>query len=241
MSRFRLATRAQMIVMTVVWLAVLLVIDYTKNPHLRAAAPTAAATAASTGLGIWVNHLCCTGCLGDVRDALAQIPWIDAEQIRAREHVISREQADEHPTPQSDYGGWVDVGVTSVAEINFVEIDHALREKGMVASRLEFGGPAHFRLEAKVRHMCCGMCRDAADRLPSLDRARLGLRWVDSVTSDHAGRKITVHARYQSPGERIDVAELLGALDQVGLPAMSLHVLADAEEPPKAPGGSAGR
>ena len=85
------------------------------------------------------------------------------------------------------------------------------------------------------------MCRDATDRIPTLDRARLRMRWVDSVTSDRAGQKVTVHARYQAAGERIDVADLLGALDEVGLPAMSLHVLADAEPQAKVPGGSAGR
>jgi hypothetical protein len=239
--KYRLATRTQWIVMTIVWLGVLLAIDFWKNPHLRAAEPTRAAAARQAGLAIWVNHLCCTGCLGEVRDALVAIPWVDPDQIHPREQVISREQADEHPTPQSDYGGWVDVGVTSVSAIDFVEIDRALRDHGMVASRIEFGGPEHFRLEAKVRHLCCGMCRDATDRIPTLDRARTRLRWVDSVTSDRAGQKVTVHARYQGPSDRIDVADLLGAMDEVGLPAMSLHVLADAEPQPKVPGGSAGR
>jgi len=62
-----------------------------------------------------------------VRDALAAVPWIDANQIHPRQNVISRDQADEHPTPQSDYGGWVDVGVTSLKDIDFVEIDRVLR------------------------------------------------------------------------------------------------------------------
>jgi len=131
--------------------------------------------------------------------------------------------------------------VRGIAEIDFVEIDRALRERGMVASRIEFGGPQHFRLEAKVRHLCCGMCKDATDRIPTLDRARNRLRWVDSVSADRAGQRITIHARYQGAGDTVDVADLLGAFDEVGLPAMSLHVLADAEPQPKVPGGSVGR
>src|SRR6185503_19919172 len=161
--------------------------------------------------------------------------------IHPRQNVVSREQADEHPTPSSDYGGWVDVGVSNIAAIDFVELDRALREKGMVAARIEFAGPEHFRLEAKVRHLCCGMCKDATDRIPTLDRARMGLRWVDSITSDRAQHSVTVHARYQGAGEAIDVAELLGAFDEVGLPAFSLKVLADAEPRPKVPSGSVGR
>jgi len=240
MTRFQQATRTQIVLMTVGWLGVLLAIDYVKNPHLRAAErmPERAPQAA---LSLWINHLCCTGCLGEVRDALAAVPWIDAKEIHPRQNVVSREQADEHPTPQSDYGGWVDVGVTNLKEIDFVEIDRVLREKGMVASRIEFAGPEHFRLEAKVRHLCCGMCKDATDRIPTLDRARMGLRWVDSITSDRAQHSVTVHARYQGAGEAIDVADLLGAFDEVGLPAFSLKVLADAEPRPKVPSGSVGR
>jgi hypothetical protein len=136
----------------------------------------------------------------------------------------------------------VDVGVTNVKAIDFVEIDRALREHGMLASRIEFGGPQHFRLQARVRHLCCGMCKDAADRIPTLDRARNGrLRWVDSVTADRAGQRVTVHARYQNAGDTVDVSDLLGAFDEIGLPALSLAVLADAEPQPRVPGGSVGR
>jgi hypothetical protein len=240
MNRFRLATPVQIVAMTVGWLAVLLAINYAKNTHLRASERTAGRPP-SAALGLWINHLCCTGCLGDVRDALAAIPWVDIKQIHPREQVITREQA-EVAAPQSDYGGWVDVGVTNIGAIDFVEIDRALREHGMVASRIEFGGPQHFRLQARVRHLCCGMCKDAADRIPTLDRARNGrLRWVDSVTADRAGQRVTVHARYQNAGDTVDVSDLLGAFDEIGLPALSLAVLADAEPQPRVPGGSVGR
>jgi hypothetical protein len=227
MTRFRLATRNQIVVMIVVWLAVLLAIDYAKNPHLWAAGD-APARPPSAALSLWVNHLCCTGCLADVREALAGLPWIDAKQIRAREQVISREQA-EVAGPQSEYGGWVDVGVSDIKGVDFVAIDRALRARGMVASRMEFAGPQHYRLEAKVHHLCCGMCRNAGERLTTLERARARLRWVDSVTADRAAHTVTVHARFQGPGEAVDVADLLGAFDEVGLPPLSLRVLAGAE------------
>lgn len=235
MTRFRLATRTQIAVMIVVWLAVLLAIDYTKNPHLWAAG-VVPARPPSAALSLWVNHLCCTGCLADVRQALADLPWIDPERIRARERVISREQADA-AGPQSEYGGWVDAGVRDINGVDFVAIDRALRERGMVASRIEFAGPPHFRLAARVHHLCCGMCRDAGERIATLDRARTRLRWVDSVTADRAAHTVTVHARYQSPGEAVDVADLLAAFDEVGLPPLSLRVLDDAE-PTTVPAGA---
>ena len=232
MTRFRLATRYQIVAMTVAWLGVLMAIDVTKNPHLWAAAE-APARPPDAALSLWVNHLCCTGCLADVREALAGLPWVDARQVRARERVVSREQA-ETAGPQADYGGWVDVALGDVEGVDFVAVDRALRERGMVASRMEFAGPPHYRLEAKVHHMCCGMCRDAAQRMPALERARSRLRWVDSVTADRG--TVTVHARYQAAGEAVDVADLLGAFDEVGLPPMSLRVRAGAE-PTTGPAG----
>lgn len=238
MTRFRLATRTQIVVMSVGWLAVLLAIDYNKNPHLWAAGE-APARPPSAALSLWVNHLCCTGCLADVREALAGLPSIDPGQIRAREQVISREQADA-AGPQSEYGGWVDVGVSDIDGLDFVAIDRALRVRGMVASRMEFAGPQHYRLEAKVHHLCCGMCREAGQRMTTLDRARTRLRWVDSVTADRAAHTVTVHARFQGPGEAVDVADLLGAFDEVGLPPLSLRVLAGAE-PRTLPAGAGGR
>jgi hypothetical protein len=229
MTRFRLATRTQIAMMIVGWLAVLLAIDYSKNPHLWAARQTPAPDRPpSARLSLWVNHLCCTGCLGDVRGALADLPWVDPGQIRARKRVLEREHAGA-AGPQSEYGGWVDVGVNDIDGVDFVAIDRALRERGMVASRMEFAGPQHYRLEAKVHHLCCGMCRDAEERMTAMDRARTRLRWVDSVTSDGAAHTVMVHARYRRPDEAVDVADLLGAFDEVGLPPLSLRVRAGAE------------
>lgn len=229
-TRFRLATPVQMVVMTIAWLGVLVAIDYAKNPRLRAAETTPAKPETPT-IGLWINHLCCAGCLGQVQDALVAIPWIDPQHVRPREPVMSNEQA-EAAGPITDDGGWVDVGVADVKGLDFVEIDRVLREHGLVASRIEFGGPRHFRLDARVR--CCGMCQQAVDRILAIDRARPipRLRWVDSVTTDRAGQRVTVHARYQDPGDVVDVADLLGAFDEAGLPAFSLQVVAEGGEAP---------
>jgi hypothetical protein len=119
-----------------------------------------------------------------------------------------------------------------LARVDFVALDRALREKGLVASRLEFGGVAHFRLEAQVAHMCCGACEDAARRTVSLSRALSAgrLLWVDSVTTDRARHRVVVYARYLEPGKTVDVAELLAAFEQVGFVPSSLRVLTSPEQ-----------
>jgi hypothetical protein len=227
-TKIRLATPAHLAGLTAAWFAVLMTIDYTKNPHLWA--KDAREERRGAPLSLWVNHLCCTGCLADARKALESLPWIKGHPIAVRARLRSREQA-EAAGPAEAFGGWIDVGLPDVTGVDFVQLDRALRGAGLVASRMEFGGAAHFRLEAEVKHLCCGMCKGAAERMSELGRMRaLGrLRWLDSVSADHAKHRIVVHARYLQAGESVDVAELLGALDEVGLPPTSLRVLTGPE------------
>ena len=82
-------------------------------------------------------------------------------------------------------------------------------------------------------HLCCGACEKAAERTAELSRALAAgrLKWVDSVTADHAKHRIVVHARFLEPGKTIDVVELLGALDSVGFAPFSLRVSTGREQP----------
>ena len=134
--------------------------------------------------------------------------------------------------PAADYGGWLDIDVKDVNQIDFVAIDRALRDEGMVASQMQFGGVRHFRFEAQVRHLCCGMCKDACERMPELAKTRQSgrLKWLDSVVAERATGKVTIHARYLEPDQRIDAAELMGAMDELGLPPFSLKIVMSAEE-----------
>jgi hypothetical protein len=228
-TKIRLATPLQITALTAAWLAVLLLIDYTKNPHLwNNASPS---PAVSVPLSLWVNHLCCSGCLSDVTAALEALPWVGSGQVRARQGTLLTPKEAEARGPAGEYGGWVDVQVKDPTLIDFVAVDRALRDKGLVASRMELGGLAHFRLEAQVAHLCCSVCSDAAQHAMELSRALSTMRlgWVDSVSADHVQHRIVVYARYLEPGKTIDVAELLGALDQVGLAPFSLRAVAGTE------------
>jgi len=228
--KIRLATNAQILVLAVAWLAVCMGIDYKFNRHLWAG--TVEAPPASVPLSLRINHLCCTGCLDDVKKALQTLPWLKDAPIKVREgNLRTQEQADV-AGPAGEYGGWIDISVKELSQIDFVAIDQALRAEGLVASQMQFGGLRHFRLEGRVRHMCCGMCKDACERLPELGKAKQSgrLRWLDSVSAERASGKVVVHARYQEPDDRIDITELLGAMDEIGLPPFSLKVVAGAEE-----------
>jgi copper chaperone CopZ len=231
-GKIRLATNGQILAMALAWLAACMAIDFTFNRHLWAG--VSEPPPSSVPLSLRINHLCCTGCFDDVKKALAELPWLKDAPIKVRAGNLRTQEQAEVAGPAADYGGWLDIAVSDVSQIDFVAIDQALRSEGFVASQMQFGGPRHFRLEARVRHMCCGMCKDACERLPELARTRQGgrLRWLDSVSADRAGARVVFHARYQEPDARIDVTELLATMDEVGLPPSTLKVVVGGEEAP---------
>jgi copper chaperone CopZ len=228
-GKIKLATSAQILGMAVAWLAACMGIDFTFNRHLWTARPEVLPT---TSLALRINHLCCTGCLDDVKKALQTLPWLKDAPMNVREGSLKTQEEAEVAGPAADYGGWLDIDVKDVSQIDFVAIDRALRDEGMVASQMQFGGVRHFRFEAQVRHMCCGMCKDACERMPELARTRQSgrLKWLDSVVAERATGKVTIHARYLEPDQRIDAAQLMGAMDEIGLPPFSLRVVVSAEE-----------
>ena len=228
-GNIKLATTPQILAMSIAWLGACMGIDFAFNRHLWTATVEVPPTSA---LSLRINHLCCTGCFDDVRAALETLPWLKDAPMSVRAGNLKTQEEAEMAGPAADYGGWVDIDIKDVSQIDFVAIDRALRDAGMVASQMQFGGVRHFRLEARVRHMCCGMCKDACERLPELAGIKQTgrLKWLDSVVADLATDRVTVHARYLELDERIDAAELLGAMDQVGLPPFSLKVVVSAEE-----------
>lgn len=223
-TRVRLASPVLVAALTLAWVGVCMGIDYTWNRHLWEASARDAGAPADTPLSLRINHMCCSGCFADVREALKKVAWLAEETMNVRERLLSQEQA-EGAVRSLDYSGWVDVTVPDLTRVDFVEIDRVLREEGMVASEMQLRFPktTHIRFVAQVRHLCCGMCVDAAQRIKELSRAQQfgRLRWLDSVTASHRNKEVVFHARYE---ESIDVAELLGALDAIGLPAFSLRV-----------------
>lgn len=229
-GRVKLATSTQILALSVVWLALCMGIDYRFNRHLWAG--TSAPPPVTVPLSLRIDHLCCSGCLDDVQEALHTLPWLANAAMTVRERKLPTQAQAEAAGPAGDYGGWLDIAVNDVERIDFVAIAQALRAGGFTASQMQFGGPRHFRFEAGVRHLCCGMCKDACERLPELARTRQSgrLRWLDSVSAERATSRVIFHARYQEPDARVDVAELLAALDAVGLPASTLRVVVGGEQ-----------
>ena len=243
-GKIRLASPGLLAGMTVVWLVALVGIDYVYNPHLWKKSSGEAPQPKDTALSIYINHLCCTGCFADAEEALKSIPWLKNCSMRQRGELPTIEAA-EAKARQSEYGGWIDLSVPEISRIDFVEIDKALRGEGLVASRMVVRGVKHVRLVADVKHMCCGMCKDAIQVLgknnqssgPGLSFGAGGLaelNWIDSIVADHIQKKVTVYPRYQDPEKGFDVGELLAAMDRVGLAPFSVRIQLESSEMPAA-------
>ena len=220
-GRIRLATTAQILAMSIAWLAACLGIDYTFNRHLWAG--TVETPPSSVPLSLNLHHLRCQGCLDAIQKALRTLPWLQDAPMAVRA-----------PGPDvavGDYAGWLDISVADVSQIDFVALEQTLRQEGFVASRVEFGGLRHFRLEGQARHLCSPTSQDGCEPLPDVGAVRQSdrLRWPDSLSTDATGSTVVFHVRYQQPNDRIDVKELFAAMDEYGLWPSTLRVVAAAE------------
>jgi len=223
------ATAKQIITLVIVITVGCYVFDYYQNPQLRHhGTATSANVDKGARLTLWINHLCCSDCLNDARQALAALPGIDAPNAIGPKQLLTRVQADQSKTSFPQNGNSIELVVSDPDKLDFVALDNALRDKGLVAGRMELSGIEHFRLAAKVEHLCCGMCeRSAHERIAFLKaRGQSGqLKWLDSISVDRDAKTIVAHARYLQIGKTVDVTEFLAALNDIGYAPRSVQIL----------------
>ncbi len=225
----KFATATQIVVLSIISCVGLFALDYFKNPQLwhRSAAASSATAAKGVHLTLWMNHLCCTSCMDDVRAALATVPGIDAAAAVPPKDLLTQNQANQLNASLPDYGNTVDVPVTDLQKLDLVTLDRALREKGFVAGRMELSGVPHFRLEATVNHTCCGLCkRSTNERIQFLKTRGQGgqFSWLDSTDVDSEHKTITAYARYVEPGKSVDVTDFMLGLGDLGYAPLSMRV-----------------
>lgn len=225
------ATTRTLVVMTILWAIALFGIDYAKNPKAAEQLFSSKSMGVSAKDGkpvikLWMNHMCCTGCLSDVTKALEKIPGIKVKQ----KELESQESADmEAANKPKDYGNEVELEITDLKTIDFMTIDHALRDAGLTADRMELSGPRHFRLNAELKHVCCGLCATGVREGLEITRGLKSqghFKWLDSFVVDKQKKLVTAHARYDAAA---DVNELIIALNHIGFQPTSVFAVVDAE------------
>jgi hypothetical protein len=224
------ASTKTILVMTILWAVALFGIDYAKNPRAADSLFTRAGMGVSSKDGkptikLWMNHLCCTGCLSDVTKALEKIPTVKVKQTPLK----SQEEADTTGVAPKEYGGEVELEVPDFRTVDFMAIDRALRDAGLVADRMEVSGPRHFRLQAELKHICCKLCstgvKDGLEIARGL-KAQQHFKWLDSFSVVKEKKLVVAHARYDAVA---DVAEFLHGLNQAGFEPTNIYVVVDKE------------
>jgi hypothetical protein len=228
------ATTKQLVLMTLVWALALFGIDYAKNPRTldELLAPPGASSTAGGGapvITLYMNHLCCSGCLSDVTAALASFKGIAVKTPS----VESQDEANARETPGTYFGKEIELEVADLRYVDFMQVDRALRDAGLVATRMELRGPRHYRLEATLSHVCCKACALGAKEGLELTRGLKSqgrFKWLDSFDVQKEKRLVVANARYDAVA---DVGEFLGALNHAGFQPSSIFAMTNAEGSPR--------
>ncbi len=227
----RFATATQIVALSIITCAGLFALDYFKNPqlwHPHENAGPVQHQGEGVHLTLWMNYLSCSTCLDDVRLALKTVPGIDGAAAVTEAELLTHDQANQSNASLPDYGNSVELPVKDPDKLDFVAIDRALRNQGLVAGRMELGGAEHFRLEASVNHLCCGMCTRAINERVAFLKAKAAggqFRWLDSLEVDNAKKVITAYPRYVESGKTIDVTDFIMGLNDIGYAPLSLKMV----------------
>lgn len=223
------ATARQLIVIAIVWAVLLVGYDQHANPRPFAAywaefkgsstRPVVTSKDDTPRLKLSMPHLCCSGCLSDLRTALEPLTWLRAPTVASEPPSIENAEA---APPDIANANELDVEIVDLSRVDFVALAKALEEAGLTADKIKMSGMGHFRLEVELPHLCCTVCSRAADeQLERLLRKEEQRRWLDSLTVNHVKKTVVVYARLNAV---VDVVELTTALGRAGFSARAIRV-----------------
>ncbi len=231
----KFATVRTIVLLTVIWALLCYGTGYALNPNSMGvfSRPSTENVASRTAphVTLWMNHLCCSGCVDDVTKALGGISWITDLKMGAAVGTPEEndQKAMEGSQAISESRNRIDFDVKDANQIEFMVIARALRDAGLVADKIELSGVEHYRVEAGFKHVCCKQCADSLDsgiNSMQLLKATGQLPWIDSVVTNKVRKTLTAHARY---GAMADMVEFIGALNRLGFEPDALKVLVGSE------------
>ena len=230
MPIMKFSNTGQVIALALAWTAALVYVDYKKNPRpLREMYAGAKRTQADQNIttphvSLKMNHLCCSGCLDDVKQALKGLPWVGVISIPDEASLPDQSNTQEKDT----YAGYVDVTVKDIQTLDFVELNQKLRATGLTAEHIKFSGIKEYRLNAFLPHICCTVCSKALEKGLFVKgiRATGPLQWLDNAAVSKEHHSVVVAPR---PGKEADVTELFEVLDRLGFAPASVKIALPAD------------
>ena len=230
MPIMKFSNTGQIIALALTWTAAMVYVDYKKNPRpLREMYSGSKRTQADQNIltphvSLKLNHLCCSGCLDDVKAALKDLPWVGTISIPDEASLPDQSNTQEKDT----YAGYVDVTVKDIQTLDFVELNQKLRATGLTAEHIKFSGIKEYRLNAFLKHICCQVCTKALEKGLFVKgiRATGPLQWLDNAAVSKEHHSVVVAPR---PGREADITELFEALDRLGFAPSTLKIALPAD------------
>lgn len=225
------ATPRQLIAIALAWALLLVAYDQHANPRPLATywaelkgsstRPTVVSEGDTPRVKLSMPHLCCSGCLNDIREALKPLTWLAPPRLATPPPPPNTSPADGTTAQEIDFD------IVDVTRADFVALHRALEDTGLVPDKIEISGMGHFRLEVELPHLCCTVCSKAVDeQLERFLRKETQGRWLDSMTTDHVKKTVVIYARMNAV---VDIMELTTALAHAGFAAHTVRVLTGPE------------
>ncbi|MGZ8849022.1 MAG: hypothetical protein ACXW3E_01780 [Thermoanaerobaculia bacterium] len=217
--------------LSLLWTATLYAVDFAMHPRPIAAvmSPPVAEVLGpgnTPRVSLWFSHLCCSGCLNDLRSALVGLPWVGVVHL-AEGNLPERSAADAGLLRPQGFTNRLDIEVGRLDAVDFVALESAVRRAGFAIERMEIGGLQHYGVEADLPHFCCRLCSVAATEQTEIVktlRASGRFKWLDSVVINKPKKRLIVYAHY---GQSANITELEEALDHLGFAPSSLRLFVE--------------
>jgi hypothetical protein len=225
--KLTLSNSRQIVTMALVWTTALFAVDYLKHPRplavlfgIKREGFAGAARLTKPTIILKMNHLCCSGCLDDLRTALQPLTWADKVELDQNALGTTNQQT------LDDFSNCVRIEIKEkdITRIDFVTLDRAMRDAGFIAARIELSGIPHLRMEAHVTHLCCNLCEVAIEKgVKNAIQPGAGssFKWLDTLNVDRPQKTVIAYPHYDSI---VDVGEFIAALNQLGFAPATLMV-----------------
>ncbi len=183
------ATAKQIITLVVVITVGCYVFDYYQNPQLRHhVTATSASVDKGARLTLWINHLCCSDCLNDARQALAALPGIDAANAIGPKQLLTRAQADQMTASPPQNGNSIELVVSDAERLDFVAL--FLKARGQ-SGQLKWLDSVSVDRDAKAivahaRYLQMGKTVDVTEFLAALNDIGYAPRSVQILVHERA-------------------------------------------------------
>lgn len=212
----------------VVWAIVLVGVDRAFNPPPAVYKPVAGGTHPHVEIGI--KHFCCTGCNDSAFKAISKFSWLGQPKLlnKTLPSVDDQKAKGKEMTKVDAYSGTVvaDLNPEQLTQVDFVALDRAIRDEGLVPFEMKVKGFSNFTLVASLPHICCPACVGALEAKfnPKAPEGgggsaftMLGLQGQPKVSE--VSKEVETNHTLEA-----DVYELFRALEESGFAPSKLHM-----------------